>query len=253
MRKKALRKIFSVMIVVSLSSIVCGFGCGTHIPKIEYARSARNVVLSMKVGSEKVHIWSDVAPCFEIYGDGKVLKRVQDPEFGVIAQGTLSYRKINSLLKEIAQDGFFSLEDEYSTEKVKHPDYSVEITINLKTARKKVCESGVKVPAIEEIKELLLDVNVENPKDYIPQTGFLTITALNDPSARILPAGSVVYSVLPDQRTIDGAISSKTSLPVEGKVFIEIKKEEVSQGRRGLDVSVGGKRYRVYPLYDTYL
>ena len=242
--------VFAIAMALMVLSVVLPLGCGGKKGvSLEYDHSPNNAVIEYQTGGGLAANLKDRIPEYQLFGDGKVIRRSGESDRGIMLEGKLSEEEVQGLLEQVEETGFFELKDEYVDEAVVD-GISQDITVNLKDEKKRVYVYMEEVEAFDETRDLIMNYPLEGATDYVPEKGYLIVHKLAEGEGQIIDPASPIYAMLPDVAALEQAANEGKPLAIEGKSLVEIKKFESQQEHKGLDVQVGGINFKIYPAYS---
>lgn len=223
-------------------------GCDEGV-SLGYDTSPGNIVAEYWIGGGLVPVTVDNVPPFRLYGDGRVVKRTDEgTSNSELVEGKMSAAEVKALLTAIEKTGFFDLKSAYADRKILD-GATQRVAINLEGGKKSVSVYMMEVKPFDETVRLLMAAPVSAEKTYVPEAGYL-IVRVPAGGAQGTPATAEIASLMPDAASLESAATSGKPLEVGGKDFAKIKHFDSVQEYPGIEVTVGGKAYIVYPVYE---
>ena len=226
--------------------------CGGGRVTLEYDHSPGAVIVEYRFGGGLSPVWDDDFPLFRLYGDGRVLSR-RDPGWkSMVSEARLSEGDMARLLGEIRKTGFFGLKDEYVNREVLDAPGS-SLTVRLDGKEKNVYVYMKDVAEYRKVVDLLRDFPLGRQSTYVPEKGYLVVTASGRGGVLPLPAGVAgeILNAIAASGRLNEAAESGNPVEIKGSEFIVLKGAEVGRERPGLAVEVAGSVYEVYPVYHS--
>lgn len=244
-----------VLLALAAGSVASG-GCGTKKVSLAYEPSPEAAIVTVSAGGGLPFPGDDLAPTFQLFGDGSFLAREERGCGSVLVRGSFDKTEVEDLLRRLADTGFFGLEDEYADPDV-HDATFRKILVSLAETGKAVTVWMTRdVPAFDAAYDLILGYPRGETEDHVPREGYLVVVRgpLDDGGDRhYLDPGEEIFGLLPDVATLDQAVSAHTAVAVDGADFVRLKEYENAQETRGLRLLLPEYILVVYPVYQPRL
>ena len=157
------------------------------------------------------------------------------------------------LLREIAQAGYFDLEDEYVDPDAYDVSYRI-IAVDLVEITKAVTVDMLNdVPKFDEVYGLILDYPIGETSTYIPEQGYLVVVkypVLGNEDYEYVDPASDIGKLLPDIDTLYRAAADHVAVAVDGETFMRLKDYDNAQGSGGFYFRQPDAIVAVYPVYE---
>ena len=225
-------------------------GCGGSGPStFQYDHSPDSVVVSYWTGGGLAPPWVDDLPLFQLFGDGRVVRKDNGDNKAIAVETTLGEDEIQDLLRKIRDAGFFNLEDEYINAKILDAA-SEEITVDTNAEKKDVRVYMMDIREFDATRDLLMAYPLLDTRDYVPDKGYLVIMESEKEKGECIDPGSDLYAILPGASQLEQAATSGQPIEMDGDRFIEIKKAALGYEFGRFDVWSSETAYSVFPLYQ---
>ena len=244
-----------VFISVLLTTIaIITSGCGKKEVSLDYQPNPNLTIVTVKSDGGLPYPGDDLYPKFQLFGDGRVIKYQEGPDWrGILLQGKLDEEETVDLLQGIADTGFFELKQEYRDPSISDATYR-NITVNLVETEKTVWVWMMKkVSDFDAVYDLIMDYPLGEATEYVPQQGYLVVVRYPNEARGgqdFLDPNSDIYKLLPDNATLSQAAASSTAAAVAGDIFLKIKNYENQLKSRGLYISQQDGYLVVFPVYE---
>lgn len=251
-RLKAVFTIFLLFLIAGSAVLIAG--CGEEKISLEYDASSSAAIITVENDGGLPYPGDDLAPQFQLFGDGRVIKFQEGPNHGgVLVQGKLDGEAIGNLLQQIADTGFFTLKDEYRNPNLYDAPYS-QISVGLAEAEKTVTVWAMKdVREFDAAYDVVMDYPLGEVHDFIPEQGYLVVVRYpldENTHYDFLDPNGEIFQLLPGADALNRAASDHAAVAVDGATFLRIKKYENEQKNAGLYLQQADAALVVYPVYE---
>jgi hypothetical protein len=221
---------------------------------LEYEPQPELCVVKVESGGGLPYPGDDLMPFFQLFGDGRCIKYQEEPGGGGgYVQGELDEAAMAGLLREIAQAGYFDLEDEYVDPDAYDVSYRT-IAVDLAKTKKTVTVDMLNdVPEFDEVYGLILDYPISETSTYVPEQGYLVVVkypVLGNEDYEYVDPASDIFRLLPDVATLYQAAADHVAVAVDGETFMRLKDYDNAQDSGGLYIRQPDAIVAVYPVYE---
>ncbi len=249
--KPALAGAVSLLLIAGTANVA---GCGGTGVSLEYDPGADSVIVTVESDGGLPFPGDDLRPLFRLFGDGRFLRLEREgASSGLLVQGKLDGAAVGDLLRQLADTGFFELEDEYADPDAYDVTYR-KIAVDLsETAKAVTVWMTEDVPEFDAAYDLILGYPVGETDEYVPELGYLVVTRyfqFEGDGRDFLEPGDEIYGLLPDTEALIRAAATNTAVEVGGSAFLALKRYDNAQNTRGLCVSQPDYVLVAYPVYE---
>jgi hypothetical protein len=232
-----------------LASAASGCGAKKGV-SLGYDDSYASIIVQVKHYGGLPSPIDDLAPSFELRGDGTVITRAEGGLSQPLLRGKMQAGDVEDLLARIRESGFFDLQTWYYNDQARDGTFT-EMQVNLSEANHKVVCHMAEVPALQAALEAVSSAPVELLEDYRPGRGFLLVEGHQASAADVvIDASSEVYGLLPPSEVLRWAAASHQPLGLNGQAFQKIKRYASDRAAAGLVVAEEESRLIIYPVYE---
>ena len=156
------RALAAVVVVLGVAA-ASGLGCGAAKPSLSFNASAGNPVVVYKTFQAIAPVYNPTVPQVVVYGDGTVIKKEDAYKL------TTGMASVPDLLKDLSEDGFFGLKQDYQGKPLPG-GVTATMIVNLEDKSYKVTVAPNSAPSNwHAVVGVVKGVKTTGSKEYVPE------------------------------------------------------------------------------------